>query len=168
MSLSEDRRSDPKPRANDGAFPDGPKDAPSAGDDAYLAARITEVLQPELEGQENLPEIVEEILNITAEAYSGPLPHPSHLAAFEQIEKGTAHRILLMAESQQSHRHWQERMRTIYPYSGLLLGFLCFLACLIAAVSLAPTAPYVAALCLGLPVVGAVGWFVKARLSRDE
>lgn len=38
------------------------------------------------------------------EKFSGPLPHPNHLAAYEQTLPGAADRILTMAEKQQNHR----------------------------------------------------------------
>ena len=37
-------------------------------------------------------------------AYSGPIPHPSDLAKYEQILPGAAERILAMAEKQSEHR----------------------------------------------------------------
>lgn len=38
------------------------------------------------------------------EKYSGPIPHPKHLEAYENICKGLADRLVKMAEAQQSHR----------------------------------------------------------------
>jgi len=41
--------------------------------------------------------------------YSGPLPHPDMLAKYEEIEKGTASRIIKMAENQSEHRQTIEK-----------------------------------------------------------
>lgn len=38
------------------------------------------------------------------EKYSGPIPHPKHLEAYENICSGLADRLVKMAEAQQSHR----------------------------------------------------------------
>lgn len=38
------------------------------------------------------------------EKYSGPIPHPKHLEAYENICPGLADRLVTMAEAQQSHR----------------------------------------------------------------
>lgn len=46
---------------------------------------------------------------VTAEYYSGVLPHPDHLERFDQIVPGAAARILAQAESQTAHRHAMER-----------------------------------------------------------
>lgn len=43
------------------------------------------------------------------EKYSGPLPHPKHLEAYEHIQPGLADRIVKMAEAQQEHRFSLEK-----------------------------------------------------------
>lgn len=47
---------------------------------------------------------------VRIEATNGPLPPPSMLAGYEEVLSGAADRIVLMAESQQTHRHAIERM----------------------------------------------------------
>jgi uncharacterized membrane protein len=42
---------------------------------------------------------------ITAERFSGPLPHPAILAQYNDVVPGGAERILTMAERNQQHRH---------------------------------------------------------------
>ena len=46
---------------------------------------------------------------IKSQMYSGPLPHPDMLAKYEEIEKGTASRIIKMAENQSEHRQTIEK-----------------------------------------------------------
>lgn len=48
-------------------------------------------------------------LSITASAFSGPLPPPDVLAAYEHALPGCAERIILMAEEQGTHRRAMER-----------------------------------------------------------
>ena len=45
---------------------------------------------------------------VQAELFSGPLPHPEHLAAYEQALSGLAGRITRMAELQADHRRATE------------------------------------------------------------
>lgn len=42
-------------------------------------------------------------------SFSGPLPHPSDLAKYEQITPGAAERIIKMAENQAAHRQELEK-----------------------------------------------------------
>ncbi len=43
------------------------------------------------------------------EVFAGPLPHPAILNGYEQIEKGSADRIIKMAEQQSTHRQYIEK-----------------------------------------------------------
>ena len=45
----------------------------------------------------------------SASSFSGPLPHPDILHGYEEVEKGFANRIMLMAEAESQHRHQMER-----------------------------------------------------------
>lgn len=42
-------------------------------------------------------------------SYSGPIPHPSDLARYEEIFPGAAERIIKMAENQATHRQELEK-----------------------------------------------------------
>lgn len=44
------------------------------------------------------------IQQITAQAFSGPLPAPEDLARYEEVCPGAANRIITMAEGQNAHR----------------------------------------------------------------
>ena len=67
-----------------------------------------------LKAVEQLPEDQQEpirraLRSVTvAEAFSGPIPPPRVIEAYERIAPGSAHRILQMAEKQQDHRHSME------------------------------------------------------------
>ena len=77
------------------------------------------------ENPPNLPEesgIVErrdEIVDLQAIAWSGPLPDPDDFQRYEEILPGVANRILEIVERQQSHQHSQERM--MLEQSGVIL-----------------------------------------------
>ena len=67
---------------------------------------------------------------ITAHAiqFSGPLPAPGILKGYEEVEKGSANRIITMAEEQMSHRHSIEKSiintQTRNETLGIVLGFI--------------------------------------------
>ena len=46
---------------------------------------------------------------VSATTFSGPLPHPQHLAEYEAITPGFADRIIKMAEDESEHRRSQEQ-----------------------------------------------------------
>ena len=51
-----------------------------------------------------------------SELYRGPLPHPAHLARFEQIEPGCAKRILGWTEDEAYHRRDMEKVESERQY----------------------------------------------------
>jgi|SRR5690625_2586508 len=65
---------------------------------------------------------------IKAEAFSGPLPHPSHLEKYAEIYDKSPEIIFDMAEKQQNHRHYMEKteMNKILNMEklGIILGFI--------------------------------------------
>lgn len=48
--------------------------------------------------------VTQRIQAIEQEAFSGPLPHPTILQGYEDVNNGFAERILVMAEKEQQHR----------------------------------------------------------------
>jgi len=102
------------------------------------------------------------------ESFSGPLPHPKHLAEYNQILPGAADRIIAMAEKEQAHRHsWEVKsLRYDFSYSllGIILGFVIALALLILAyVSSQAGHQNVALTFLAASTVGMVASFIKGR-----
>ncbi|QDV91402.1 hypothetical protein RAS2_25000 [Phycisphaerae bacterium RAS2] len=57
--------------------------------------------------QQELP-LDKEKIELLATLYAGPLPPPSLLAKFEEIQPGLVERIVLMAERQAAHRQSME------------------------------------------------------------
>ena len=84
-------------------------------DDKNKKSALQHNEEPELPGQtaeviDNLPEeerraLINEIVRIEQRSYSGPLPPPQVLAEYEKTLKGSADRILQMAEREQEARH---------------------------------------------------------------
>jgi uncharacterized membrane protein len=108
------------------------------------------------------------LLVSVSQSFSGPLPPPATLSGYEQILSGSADRILGMAEKEQGHRHWIELLSTAYPYLGMIFGASLSAGCVYGAFLLARQGQTAGAgLLVGVPVVGLISWFVKARLTRE-
>jgi len=133
-----------------------------------VAARISELLRPLLRNPTEAPRVVARVVEVT-ESFSGPMPHPRHLQAYEAIVKGSGRELLDMAKGEQIHRHRMQKFEMVYPYLGWLSGTMGFLVCVAGAVYLAMNNhEVVAGGMLGLPSLGVIGWFIKARLTPTE
>lgn len=106
---------------------------------------------------------------VMSKSHSGPLPSAEELQKYEGVQQGLAERIVIMAETEQSHRHqFDNKAVASYDRRGtysLILGLV-----------LIGTAVY--ALFLGLPiaaiplgVIGVIGTIVNTiykHLSQDK
>lgn len=63
-----------------------------------IAKRIGSLVGKEQKGQ-----IIAQMTSLYEESFSGPIPHPQHLAEYDNILPGSADRILTMAEENLSH-----------------------------------------------------------------
>lgn len=134
-----------------------------------LVDATAEHLKPFLREEGQAPIVAQATLLLARENFSGPLPHPKHFERYECILAGSADRILSMAEREQKHRHFQANLANAYPYIGMIAGLLLASACIAAGFALALQGQLGgAALVLGVPVLGMVGWFVKARIGTAE
>lgn len=116
---------------------------------------------------EEAQKIVARVVAIS-ESYSGPMPHPKHLKAYEEIKPGSAQEIIGMAQAEQAHRHAMQRMEMSYPYWGLAAGFVGLVTCVGGAVTLGLYGHEgVAGGMLGVPALGVIGWFIKSRISGE-
>src|SRR5690606_39448599 len=113
-----------------------------------------------------------------------PLPPPSELAAFDEIQPGFAERIMVMAEEQAKHRKQLEMkavdaeiedarsVRTQFRRGqifGLIIAVLGLIsAVLIAAVNQTSGGAATASIVGGSTVLGLVGVFVIGRLPTSR
>ncbi|MDE8347220.1 MAG: DUF2335 domain-containing protein [Acidocella sp.] len=127
-------------------------------------------LVQQLKDEGRLPETAERaIVAALSETYAGPLPHPRHLKSYDDVVAGAARDILNMAISEQKHRHRLQLIEIAYPYLGWLAGFVGFLVCVAGAIYLGLNRNTPVALGLiGVPSVGAIGWFIRARIDRID
>lgn len=115
------------------------KSAHKASKSEHTPAQFTELLNSLPEQERNV--IVAEMTSISSSSFSGPLPPPQLMEGYEQVLKGSAERILAMAEAQTQHRIKQEN--TIVKRSlnqkllGLIFGGICTIALLLIVYNLA-------------------------------
>lgn len=64
----------------------------------------------------------QEMINVCAEMFQGPLPPPNILAGYEKVVPGAAERIIAMSEKEQQHRHQIDRENTKAENRDSLLG----------------------------------------------
>lgn len=87
---------------------------------------------------------------VRAELFSGPLPHPEDLAAYEQTLSGLAGRITRMAELQADHRRAMESKvvdsNIRLESRGQIFGFITVMTALVGGIGL---------MALGKPIWGA-------------
>ena len=119
---------------------------------------------PPKEILDKLPEHVR-ISIVEAASFSGPLPPPTMYREYENALPGSAERILVMAEKEQSHRiAWETEALSASGQEtkrGQWLGFAIAAACLGAAIFLAVSGrEVVASIALGAGAVGLVGRFL--------
>lgn len=106
---------------------------------------------------------------IQSEHFSGPIAHPRHLRAYEDVSPGAADRIISMAEHQQSHIISMDKSVLSAEVSdrklGMVLGAIAFLSLVGCALTTAllTTNPVVPGLFLGAAAIGGVGLFIKGR-----
>lgn len=117
-----------------------------------LVEALEEGLDPLLKGTGIQPEQKKAIVHVArtvVEQYHGPLPHPEHLERYESVLPGAAHRIISMAEKEQSHRQKLESRVITWSVAGDILGQVSGLL-----VSLGFIAGGVVCSYLGQPLVG--------------
>ncbi|MEM9452478.1 MAG: DUF2335 domain-containing protein [Cyanobacteria bacterium P01_E01_bin.6] len=126
----------------------------------------------------SLPESPDTRVEITASAFSGPIPSPETLYGYDRVEPGAANRILKMAEKEQSHRHsMQKQMLTIHAKDiedgrqekklGQIFGLTIGIVSILAGSLVAYSGKQIAGAVIGTGgVAGLVSVFVRGK--REE
>ena len=107
-------------------------------------------------------------------AYTGPLPPPSHMAAYNEIVPGAAERLLATVEKEQEHRHKMASMivetdrlavKTAgnMALRGDIIVIFFFLICTGAGVYIIKDAPWIATTLLGAPMLTALAYFWRSK-----
>jgi uncharacterized membrane protein len=138
-----------------------------------IASPIAESNQQQETDQPKV-EILQSIhMQLFAEFFSGPLPHPDILAKFEKVVPGSAARIIKMAEDQSAHRRDLER--TVIrgddgrAWYGLWTGFALGMLGLGGSIALGLLGqPWLATFISGGTLSGLVGIFVYGTKTRQQ
>ena len=107
----------------------------------------------------------------TTTEFSGPLPPPALLAAYDRVVPGAAERIIIMAEAQSKHRRDMESQVVASDIRnarrGLLFGFMLGLVAIGGGIFIVFRGQAVAGTIFsGLYLVGIVGVFVYGSQQR--
>lgn len=115
-------------------------------------------------------EVVRRLTTIMfSEVFSGPIAHPRHLRAYEEIVPGSADRIISMAEERNQHHIEMDKKIADAEIRDRRLGMICGAALfglLIASAlvcALVTENALIAGAFLTAAVVGGVGLFIKGR-----
>lgn len=103
---------------------------------------------------------------------TGPLPTPEVLAGYAQVDPSLVPTIVRMAETEQAHRHEQDRVVTRGAERWMFRGqqyavFLGTAALGVAAYAVAHSQPWVAGTAI-TSIVGLVGAFIWKDRERDD
>lgn len=117
--------------------------------------------------------IIERVQQIVvSEFFAGPIAHPRHLKAYEEVEPGAANRIITMAERTQDYNIIQGTKVVDAEIADRKLGMWLGFASLIILVGLATLfglmgKDLVAGLFLTAAALGAIGVFVNGRARKQ-
>ena len=106
---------------------------------------------------------------MVSEYFAGPIAHPRHLRAYEEIQPGSADRIIRMAEARNEHIIAMEAKIADAEIAdqkrGMWLGGALFASLIGAALlsALSELGALVVGLFLGAAAIGGVAVFVKGR-----
>lgn len=146
----------------------GPSAIPDSAPDEDLKSEIARVIDKEVgpKKAEQVAEKVATVLSARMEMFLGPLPHPAHLAAYDEVVPGSAERIIAMAEGEQAHRHkWEkteQKSINIQGFVGLFLGALIVLAFIGGAIYCAMIGKeLVGVAMIGVAAMGTIPAFIK-------
>lgn len=110
---------------------------------------------------------------VKEESFSGPIPHPRHLAEYNQIVPGSASMLINMAKSDLDHTHRLQERALEADISdmkqGRWLGFAALVILMIGAIVCGLMDKDTIALALlGATVVGTIGQLIKGRGKNGD
>ena len=137
-----------------------------------LESEIEREIGP-LVGQSQREQIILRMTRLVSEQFSGPIAHPRHLAAYEEILPGSAERIVKMAENAQAHNRDMEAKIVATGIweakAGMILGFLALMVLIAAGVYAGLHGNNVlAGFCLGAGVLGGAAKLIRGGKSNGK
>lgn len=149
-----------------------PPESPPTETTDRLREQIEESIGPVVGGSQR-EQVVERVRQlIAAELFRGPLPHPRHLGAYEEVCPGAADRIIRMAEIAQQRRDDRNDELVKLEYGdrrlGMKLGFSALVIMLVSgAIMTAIGDKVIGGGLITAAVIGTVvGSFIDGRIPR--
>lgn len=110
---------------------------------------------------------------VTEERFSGPIPHPRHLAEYDKIVPGSAAQIIQMAHDNLCHNQNLQSQALSADIDdtreGRRLGFAALVILMVGAIVCGLVGKDAIALAmLGATVVGTIGRFIQGRAKSAE
>lgn len=136
--------------------------------DADIADEIERQIGPLVSNQQREQIVSRMVAVMQSEQFSGPIAHPKHLRAYEEILPGAAERIMAMAENQQNHNTDMEKKIIAAQISDQKRGMRYGLVALTLVIGLAAFAGMngnnaLAGMLISAGAAGVVGAFIKGR-----
>lgn len=108
-------------------------------------------------------------VSLTAEVWSGPLPHPGTLERYEKLIPGSAERLLTAFERQVAHRHSLDNRESRRLDWGLVAAFLAVVMIITAgAILIYLGHDWAGAGMIGVNIVGLAAVFISGASRRKE
>jgi len=94
-------------------------------DELNTAKIDKKIILTETELHDLLQQNVEEVITTiqTKEEFYGPVPHPKHMREYKSIDKSLPDRFTAMAEKNQDHRMWVEKIVVLGELTMGILGW---------------------------------------------
>ena len=143
---------------------------PTAGDP--IAEEVNKRLSSLVPSGQRAQIVAQMTALVKEESFSGPIPHPRHLAEYEQIVPGSASMLINMAKSDLDHSHKLQERALDADISdmqqGRWLGFAALVILMTGAIVCGLMDKDMIALALlGATVVGTIGQLIKGRGNGD-
>jgi uncharacterized membrane protein len=158
--------------------PQGPSGEHSSPAEQLLPPEVFRNLPAQLQEALKVPGAQAQLLSFIAPFggwWSSPYPPPELLRGYEEVQSGTADRILGMVDNQQKHRHELEKTTVVgaskRAWWGLWLGFIISLVVLgLGTMTILEGFPWAGGGVMGADLVALAGVFVigQFRQSRER
>lgn len=150
-----------------------PANSPAGSDSDPIAEEIAKRIGSLLPRDQRLQVVAQVTSLVKEESFSGPIPHPRHLAQYEEILPGSAATLIGMAKSDLEHAQAMQKRALEADIAdmkeGRRLGFAALVILMLGSIVCGAMGQETIALALlGATVVGTISQLVKGRGKNGE